>query len=171
MNMSDSDGQTSEAMKDMLEKFKAGKTITESSFALNSMNSEKENRNELPLLDPNSMIVGDLLQNTGALLESQCLNLGLGVISDSILSENIADVDPAKFNVEELLDITPPEVDGINRRSENLVCDICTKKFKKVDYLYRHLRKHSGEFLCPDCMNVRFTFRLINAIFNLQRNH
>lgn len=168
MNMNDSDGQTSEAMKDILEKFKAGKAITESSLLSPSMQAEKENHNELPLLDTNSLNVNDLLQNNGTLIENssfksildnQCLNmnLGLGTITDSILSENIAGVDSVKFNVEELasdlLDIAP-DVENMNRSVDNLECDICEKKFDKVDYLYRHLRKHTGEFICPVCLSV-----------------
>jgi hypothetical protein len=33
-------------------------------------------------------------------------------------------------------------------------CDICNKEFHKADYLYRHLRKHTGEFTCVSCLAV-----------------
>ncbi|XP_075225123.1 uncharacterized protein LOC142326459 isoform X2 [Lycorma delicatula] len=33
-------------------------------------------------------------------------------------------------------------------------CDICRKKFTKSLYLYRHLRRHTGEFTCLFCMAV-----------------
>lgn len=33
-------------------------------------------------------------------------------------------------------------------------CDICNKEFHKADYLYRHLRKHTGEFMCVSCLAV-----------------
>ncbi|XP_012251181.2 PR domain zinc finger protein 15-like isoform X2 [Athalia rosae] len=163
-NISDAGGQTSDAMKDILEKFKAGKAITESSL-LSTSSIEKENHPDLPLLDTNSINVNDLLQNNGSLietsslksiLENQCLNMNLG-LSDSMLSENISTPDSVKFNVEELaselLDIVP-DVDNINKRIDNLECDICDKKFDKIDYLYRHLRKHTGEFICPSCLAV-----------------
>ncbi|XP_012284830.1 PR domain zinc finger protein 15 isoform X2 [Orussus abietinus] len=168
LNISDSDGQTSDAMKDILEKFKAGRAMTESSLLLSSLPNEKENQSELPLLDTSSINVNDLLQNNGSLienaslksiLENQCLNmnLGLNTMTDSMLTENISGVDSVKFNVEELasdlLDIVP-DVDNINKRIDNLECDICVKKFDKVDYLYRHLRKHTGEFICPSCFTV-----------------
>ncbi|XP_015600835.1 zinc finger protein 33A isoform X2 [Cephus cinctus] len=168
LNMNDSDGQTSDAMRDILEKFKAGKAITENSLYLSSLPNDKEHHADLPLLDTNSIIVNDLLQNNGSLiensslksiLENQCLNMNLGLnsIADSMLSENISAVDSVKFNVEELaselLDIVP-DVDNINKKIDNLECDICDKKFEKVDYLYRHLRKHTGEFICPSCLAV-----------------
>ncbi|XP_015524736.1 zinc finger protein 470 isoform X1 [Neodiprion lecontei] len=170
LNISDSEGQTSEAMKDILEKFKAGKAITESSLLATSTPNDKDSHHsDLPILDTNSINVNDLLQNNGSLiensslksiLENQCLNmnLGLNTMTDSMLSvENISASDSVKFNVEELaselLDIVP-DVDNINKRIDNLECDICDKKFEKVDYLYRHLRKHTGEFICPACLLV-----------------
>ncbi|KAJ9582556.1 hypothetical protein L9F63_003114, partial [Diploptera punctata] len=42
-----------------------------------------------------------------------------------------------------ILDIGPP-----------YNCDICNKEFHKADYLYRHLRKHTGEFTCVSCLAV-----------------
>lgn len=33
-------------------------------------------------------------------------------------------------------------------------CDICQKSFGKCSYLYRHLRKHTGEFTCVTCLAV-----------------
>ncbi|XP_026283072.1 PR domain zinc finger protein 15 [Frankliniella occidentalis] len=33
-------------------------------------------------------------------------------------------------------------------------CDICEKSFSKGAYLYRHLRKHTGEFTCVTCLAV-----------------
>lgn len=174
LNISDSEGQTSDAMKDILEKFKAGKAITESSLLSTSSSSSssllvnnKENHSDLPLLDTNSINVNDLLHNNSSsmiensslksILDNQCLNMNLG-LSDSMPSENISANDSVKFNVEELaselLDIVP-DVDNINKRIDNLECDICNKKFDKVDYLYRHLRKHTGEFICTSCLAVR----------------
>ncbi|KAG8224870.1 hypothetical protein J437_LFUL006464, partial [Ladona fulva] len=34
------------------------------------------------------------------------------------------------------------------------ICDICSKEFHKAEYMYRHLRKHTGEFTCVSCMAV-----------------
>ncbi|XP_046987631.1 uncharacterized protein LOC124590782 isoform X1 [Schistocerca americana] len=33
-------------------------------------------------------------------------------------------------------------------------CDICDKEFHKAIYLYRHLKKHAGEFVCVSCLTV-----------------
>ncbi|XP_043283704.1 zinc finger protein 236-like [Venturia canescens] len=167
MNMNDSEGQTSEAMKDILVKLKTGKSLTECSLLLPmEIEAEKENPNDLSLLDAHSINVNDLLPNNAALtensslksiLENQCLNLSLEAITDSMLSDNTNCVDSDKFNVEELtsefLDITP-DVATMNRRILSFQCDICEKKFGKADYLYRHLRKHTGEFVCPSCLGV-----------------
>nr|CAD7258709.1 unnamed protein product [Timema shepardi] len=58
-------------------------------------------------------------------------------------------------------------VDGINQQAGNgtpvdqlsdkgppFICDICDKEFLRVIYLYRHLRKHTGEFTCITCKMV-----------------
>lgn len=178
MNMSDSEGQTSEAIKDMLEKLKAEKSSTECNNLLASgIEAERENSNELSLLEAHSISVNDLLQNNATLmensslksiLENQCLNLSLEAITDSMLSDNINSADSVKFNVEELasefLDISP-DVENINRRIVNFQCEICEKKFGKADYLYRHLRKHTGEFICPNCLGVR-RFRILQIFFS-----
>lgn len=160
LNMSESEGQTSDAMKDILDKFKAGKTITESSIR----EADKET-SDLHLLDTNSINVNDLLQNSNLLensslksiLENQCLNINLSSIADSILSDNVSSSDPVKFNVEELasdlLEMTNDN-ESLSQRIDNLDCDICGKKFDKPEYLYRHLRKHTGEFICPACLAV-----------------
>ncbi|XP_071449265.1 PR domain zinc finger protein 15-like [Hetaerina americana] len=34
------------------------------------------------------------------------------------------------------------------------ICDICSKEFHRAEYVYRHLRKHTGEFTCVSCMAV-----------------
>lgn len=74
--------------------------------------------------------------------------------SDSML----VDYDAVKFYVEELstdlLDIVR-DVNNPSKGHDNLECDICEKKFDKVNYLYRHLRKHTGEFMCKLCLMVR----------------
>nr|CAD7447009.1 unnamed protein product [Timema bartmani] len=57
--------------------------------------------------------------------------------------------------------------DGINQQAGNgtpgdqlsdkgppFICDICDKEFLRVNYLYRHLRKHTGEFTCITCKMV-----------------
>lgn len=153
LNVHDSEGDTSDAMKNILEKFKTEHTIT-----------DKDNQHTL--LDTNTINVSNLLQNSENLiensslkliLENQCLNINLSSMADSLLSENLSGSD-IKFNVEELssdlLDMTPEVDNNINRQIDNLVCDICEKKFVKPEYLYRHLRKHTGEFICPLCLGV-----------------
>lgn len=35
-------------------------------------------------------------------------------------------------------------------------CDICSREFQNLEYLIRHLKKHSGEFTCSDCFMVSF---------------
>ncbi|KAK0091934.1 hypothetical protein PV326_002495 [Microctonus aethiopoides] len=159
LNMNNTEEQTSDAMKDILEKFKAGNTMTESSLVM----SGKDNQHtDLSLLDTNTLNVNDLLQNNGnliensslkSILENQCLNININSMANSILSEKISEVEEVKFNVEELLDIAP-DVENVNQRVDNLDCDICGKKFIKTDYLYRHLRKHTGEFICSVCLSV-----------------
>ncbi|KAH0549382.1 PR domain zinc finger protein 15-like [Cotesia glomerata] len=128
--------------------------------------TEKENH-DLSLLD-SSINTNDLLHHTGSLiensslksiLENQCLNMNVSSMADSILSEHISSADSVKFNVEELsselLDITPDDEEKISENStKNFDCDICGKKFLRVHYLYRHLRKHTGEFICSTCLCV-----------------
>lgn len=41
------------------------------------------------------------------------------------------------------------------------ICDICSKSFKSLDCLHRHLSKHTGEFTCVHCLEVFFL--LINT--------
>ncbi|XP_074111567.1 uncharacterized protein LOC141535507 [Cotesia typhae] len=128
--------------------------------------TEKENH-DLSLLD-SSINTNDLLHHAGSLiensslksiLENQCLNMNVSSMADSILSEHISSADSVKFNVEELsselLDIIPEDEEKISENStENFDCDICGKKFQRVHYLYRHLRKHTGEFICSTCLCV-----------------
>ncbi|XP_008555896.1 PR domain zinc finger protein 15-like [Microplitis demolitor] len=127
----------------------------------------KENQHDLSLLD-NSINTNDLLHHEGnliensslkSILENQCLNMNISSIAESILSENISGADSVKFNVEELsselLDISPDVDQRTTGRSiDDFDCDICGKKFQRVNYLYRHLRKHTGEFICPTCLCV-----------------
>ena len=47
-------------------------------------------------------------------------------------------------------DITQKEKESTGR----FACDICCKTFGKSAYLYRHLRKHTGEFTCVNCLAV-----------------
>ncbi|XP_034937442.1 PR domain zinc finger protein 15-like [Chelonus insularis] len=167
LNMSDMDGQTSDAMKDIFEKFKSGKTITESALIM----TDKENQSDISLLDSHAISMNDFLQNSGNLMESsslnsslksilenQCLNINISSMADSILSDNISTADGVRFNVDELaselsLDITADD-ESANKKINNFDCDICGKKFQRPDYLYRHLRKHTGEFICSGCLGV-----------------
>ncbi|XP_068086385.1 uncharacterized protein [Anabrus simplex] len=60
-----------------------------------------------------------------------------------------ADID-LEMLVEEVDDGLVPQVDAGPPYS----CDICNKEFLKALYLYRHLRKHTGEFTCVRCLAV-----------------
>ncbi|KAK3929095.1 Zinc finger protein 84 [Frankliniella fusca] len=57
--------------------------------------------------------------------------------------------------------LSSTEGDNVERHqekseNENLHynCDICQKSFTRGAYLYRHLRKHTGEFTCVTCLAV-----------------
>ncbi|PSN32133.1 hypothetical protein C0J52_11756 [Blattella germanica] len=59
------------------------------------------------------------------------------------------------------LDSVPEEATLLSEDNAKMVdmgppynCDICNKEFHKADYLYRHLRKHTGEFTCVSCLAV-----------------
>uniref|UniRef100_A0A0C9QDN1 ZNF71_1 protein n=1 Tax=Fopius arisanus TaxID=64838 RepID=A0A0C9QDN1_9HYME len=161
LNMSETEGQNPEAIKEILEKLKIGKTTSDSSIR----EIDKDPSSDLHLLDTNSINVNELFQNSNfidnsslkSILENQCLNINLSSMTDSILSDNISPSDPVKFHVEEitseLLEMAN-DSENISQRIDNLDCDICGKKFDKPEYLYRHLRKHTGEFICPACLAV-----------------
>lgn len=36
-------------------------------------------------------------------------------------------------------------------------CDICNKQFQNLQYLCRHLKKHTGEYTCLQCLMVSFS--------------
>lgn len=42
----------------------------------------------------------------------------------------------------------------VNTKAPMFVCEICQKEFTTQAYLYRHLRKHTGEFSCNYCDSV-----------------
>ncbi|XP_076361048.1 uncharacterized protein LOC143252584 isoform X1 [Tachypleus tridentatus] len=42
----------------------------------------------------------------------------------------------------------------VHRKEEKYKCDLCGKRFNKTIYLYRHLKKHTGEFTCHRCYKV-----------------
>ncbi|KAJ1523544.1 hypothetical protein ONE63_001392 [Megalurothrips usitatus] len=61
-----------------------------------------------------------------------------------------------------ITDDVSSEMPSSEKRNKNAVdgktlpfnCDICHKSFGKCSYLYRHLRKHTGEFTCVTCLAV-----------------
>ncbi|XP_063984024.1 zinc finger protein 184-like isoform X2 [Diachasmimorpha longicaudata] len=145
-------------------------SVTESFGISTSDDPRQENEQisstNLHMLDTNSLTVNDLLQSNNlietsplkSILENQgCLSITLNPLTDSILADNLSSSDPPKFNVDdltsELLSMTNHS-DRLSHQINNLDCDICGKKFDKAEYLYRHLRKHTGEFICPGCLAV-----------------
>lgn len=64
---------------------------------------------------------------------------------------------PANFDLDAVADGTvllPADNTKIVDLGPPYNCDICNKEFHKADYLYRHLRKHTGEFTCVSCLAV-----------------
>jgi hypothetical protein len=64
---------------------------------------------------------------------------------------------PASFDLDAVSDGTvllPADNTKIMDPGPPYNCDICNKEFHKADYLYRHLRKHTGEFTCVSCLAV-----------------
>uniref|UniRef100_T1JP49 Uncharacterized protein n=1 Tax=Strigamia maritima TaxID=126957 RepID=T1JP49_STRMM len=47
-----------------------------------------------------------------------------------------------------------PSVESNDRQKEPYSCDICHKSFEKSTYLFRHIRKHTGDFTCLKCYKV-----------------
>ncbi|XP_066601141.1 PR domain zinc finger protein 5-like isoform X2 [Prorops nasuta] len=145
--MADNQPQSSESIG-----LNATNQIKNSLDQRNSEKSSEENTSvkdissEISILNASDINVNDLLQTSG------CYNINS---SESILTVN--GVDNVKFNVDELATELLKIVSDVHDQSNNinnLDCDICNKKFDKVDYLYRHLRKHTGEFICTTCLVV-----------------
>lgn len=38
------------------------------------------------------------------------------------------------------------------------ICDICNKQFQTLQYLCRHIKKHTGEYTCLQCLMVSVNF-------------
>lgn len=68
------------------------------------------------------------------------------------LQETVHKVQPesdiAEDNNHMLSAITSTKKDG------EYVCDICHRSFEKSIYLFRHIRKHTGDFACNKCNKV-----------------
>lgn len=47
----------------------------------------------------------------------------------------------------------------VQTKAVMFVCEICKKEFTTQAYLYRHLRKHTGEFSCNYCDSVSNVFK------------
>ncbi|CAG9859529.1 unnamed protein product [Phyllotreta striolata] len=60
---------------------------------------------------------------------------------ESILSESVKDLDNFNFEL-------------VENDTEQFVCDICLKVFKKVKSLIQHMNKHTGKFTCIECNKV-----------------
>ncbi|XP_063224031.1 uncharacterized protein LOC134531919 [Bacillus rossius redtenbacheri] len=48
----------------------------------------------------------------------------------------------------------PASLPGLLEQGPPYTCDICQKEFHCSEYIYRHLRKHTGEFICISCKVV-----------------
>lgn len=77
---------------------------------------------------------------------------GLNLNTPSTLSTNDTNTTDTNSNTNIPInqDLPPPE------SGPPYYCDICRKEFQNIEYLIRHLKKHSGEFTCIDCFAVSF---------------
>ena len=125
------------------------------------------------LLGTEATSMKNVMQNNGLLMEdsslnpildNQCLDMNLGLCPslDSILSVN----NPAdnsfhlsSENAQSILIGDTGNDEYLSKKDVNLACDICDKAFDRADYLYRHLRKHTGEFTCTTCLTVSQNFK------------
>ncbi|KAF7991993.1 hypothetical protein HCN44_010813 [Aphidius gifuensis] len=117
---------TSNNMNDILEKLNADDAINQSMMMMMMMN--KNNSNELSM--ENIVPVVDEKFTINAELSTNLLNI--------------------ETNTTSLIQIQ-------NQNQNNIVpldCDICNKVFEKPENLHRHLRKHTGEFICSSCLVV-----------------
>ncbi|XP_034233362.1 PR domain zinc finger protein 15-like [Thrips palmi] len=76
------------------------------------------------------------------------------IVSDKMTQPNIGEPSDASFSLVSPHHSSSPDLG--EHENENLAynCDICHKSFGKCSYLYRHLRKHTGEFTCVTCLAV-----------------
>lgn len=73
-------------------------------------------------------------------------------ISDKIIQSNIGKTSDASFHLVPAQQCSSTDLPG--NKNLKYKCDICQKSFGKCSYLYRHLRKHTGEFTCVTCLAV-----------------
>lgn len=77
--------------------------------------------------------------DNGNLLESEHLSLNVDSI---LLTDNVKELEHFNFELNE-------------SETEQLVCDLCLKSFKKLRLLIIHLAQHTGKFTCLECNKVR----------------
>ncbi|CAG9771254.1 unnamed protein product [Ceutorhynchus assimilis] len=108
--------------------------------------SSLENSNPEPKKNPSILQCPDSFDNSNFLLPQMELN----IVNLENLENNLLLDDNLRLNLD--MDVTGEEYD--NNRVEDLVCDICLKKFKSKPLLVAHLRMHLGAFYCASCNRV-----------------
>lgn len=89
-------------------------------------------------------------------LESQPLAL-YGDLNDvDALREILCDDNTKASKTAQEKSIADFSLDLVESESSNKmhICDICNKQFQTLQYLIRHLKKHTGEYTCIQCLTV-----------------
>lgn len=83
----------------------------------------------------------------------QCVHGNISFSDDSLLQSSTNE-SSGLIQEDSIASCPNPDYKSTQDRKSSYNCDICHKSFEKCSYLYRHLRKHTGEFTCVSCLAV-----------------